>query len=106
MNPQNDLFDYSQSVSAKKEGMELAASHAGDKLRLARELAWKIAVNGDGTVNMDKVGAEMSKYGITTGNWAGSVFKEPCWVFTGIRIRSSRITAHAREIKVWRYQPR
>jgi len=98
----NDLFDLAQSKIAKETGMNLAASNNKERLAKAREIAKNIAITGDGTCNMDEVNVVLSGLGIPSGNWAGSVFKEDCWVFTGSRVKSHKVSSHAREVKVWR----
>lgn len=100
-----DLFDYAKSKEAKDAGMALAASHAVDKLAIARSIAVQIATNGDGTCTADQVGKVLKAQSIKIGPWAGSIFKDGNWQFTGNRILSKRISNHAREIKVWRYEP-
>ena len=86
-------------------GLDIAASAREDDLHLARAIAKLIAGVG-GTCHADQLGAELELRGIDLGPAAGSVFRQACWEFTGQRIRSSRKSNHAREIKVWRYNPK
>jgi len=97
------LFDNAASHSAKNSGMELAAENAQDHLSRAREIAASIALRGNGTCNADQVLMEFPS--VSPGPWCGSIFRGKEWVFTGERIHSSRVSNHAREIKVWRYEP-
>lgn len=97
-----DLFDLARSKAAKETGMNLAAASNKHALAKAREIAKNLAMTGNGTCNMDEVNVVLSGLGIPSGNWAGSVFKEDCWVFTGMRVKSHKVSSHAREVKVWR----
>jgi len=99
----NNLFDYAEAQRLKAEGMDLAAANNTTPLAMARAAAKQIAQATDGTCDADRVGAAMEILGIPTGNWMGSLFKGKRWEFTGQRIKSIRKSAHAREIKVWRW---
>jgi hypothetical protein len=94
------LFDAAASRERKESGMEQAADAASEYLETARKIAKHIAQGGDGTCNADQVGEELERLGIQVGPWAGSIFRG--WTFTGKRIRSTRKSNHAREIKIWR----
>tara|TARA_Y100000310_G_scaffold182419_1_gene182517 strand:- start:808 stop:1131 length:324 start_codon:yes stop_codon:yes gene_type:complete len=101
-----NLFDYARGADAKTTGMALAADANMDRLALARRLAAEIASRKlSRECNADEVGREMNRrgFGSNLGPAAGSLFKGGNWEFTGRRIRSSRVTNHARELKVWRY---
>ena len=100
-----DLFDFSASISAKREGMDLAADNREADLALARRVAVGIAMaSPDRTCHADQVGRALKRdYGIASlGPAAGSIFKGAQWQFTGERVLSVRATNHARELKVWR----
>ena len=93
-------FDFSQQ--AKEQGMRLAADNQPSALAMAREIAEEIA-RRNGRVSADDVGREMKARGYDeTGPWAGSIFSQKQWEFTGLRIRSKRVSNHGRELKVWR----
>lgn len=101
-------FDSKASNAAKTNGMQCAAwppERMPGTLDLARTLAQEIARAGDGTCHMDLVGQRLSELGFSVGPWSGSVFKGKSWSFTGYRVRSARVTNHARELKVWRFTP-
>lgn len=93
------LWDYGAAQAAKQRGMDAAADKAGDRLAKAREIAADIARQTDGTCNADQVGEHLERQGIEPGPWCGSIFRG--WHFTGRRVRSSRVSNHGREIKVW-----
>lgn len=99
------LFDSQRGELEKKAGMKAAADAKKSYLERARWGAFLIARRGDGTCNMDQVAEYLAFLGISPedlGNAAGSVFKGKEWVFTGRRIKSARVSSHAREIKIWR----
>jgi len=101
------LFDGRKARAAKARGMARAAAHHNGALGVARDIAKAIAgaYMGDGTVNMDQVAQGMMMAGFNAtdlGNAAGSVFKGDEWEFTGRYVKSQRVSAHARDIKVWR----
>lgn len=100
-----DLFDHSESQRLKEKGMALAADANVDLLRIARDIAKQIAKRRLGLCNADEVGRELKRRGIadSLGPAAGALFKGKEWEWTGKRIKSSRITNHGRELKVWRY---
>jgi|TARA_Y100000310_G_C20589548_1_gene767229 hypothetical protein len=97
-------FDFAASNAAKKEGMELAANANPDLLTVARQVAKALALTGPNRrVSSDDVFLQMKRMGLpyNIGPVAGSLFKGPEWRFTGDRVRSKRISNHARELKVW-----
>ena len=102
-----DLFDLLEANQLKETGMTNAMN--GSKhllLDRARHVAKQIAMLRDSrTVSADDVFKALAEEGITEslGNAAGSLFRGSEWEFTGERIKSRRISNHAREIKVWRY---
>ncbi len=103
MKEQGDLFDIEASIKRRDKGMAWAVLNNADLLCTARRIAKEIAREGDGTADAQQVGERMAALGIKTlGNWAGTIFKENCWIVAG-RTRNSRKAAHAREIKRWRY---
>jgi len=101
----DNTFDAYQGESLKRGGQELAADNRADLLDQARGIARSIAANGDGTCNADQVGIAMRQAGMEElGPAAGSLFKGKEWEFTGDRVLSTRVSNHARELKVWRYK--
>jgi len=101
----NHKFDLFEGEQKKAEGMSLAASNRSNLLGFARKVARDIALlRPDRTASADDVGRALRRQGITQslGNAAGSLFRGREWIFTGKRIKSKRVSNHAREIKVWR----
>lgn len=99
------LFDGKKSRSLKRRGMASAAAHHNELLEIARDVAEAIARSGDGTVTMDQVAMQLISMDYNPaelGNAAGSVFRGNRWEFTGERVKSTKVSAHAREIKVWK----
>lgn len=97
------LFDGKKSRAAKVRGMAKSAAHHNELLEIAREVAESIARSGDGTANMDQVALQMIRMDLNPaelGNAAGSVFRG--WEFTGERVKSTKVSSHAREIKIWK----
>jgi hypothetical protein len=100
-----DLFDQAESQRLKAEGMAAAESARYGDLETARLIAYEI---GEGTtLTADDVAQEMERRGLipNLGPAAGSLFKGGRWEFTGHRVRSTRVTNHGRELKVWRLKP-
>ena len=96
------LFDLAASEAAKVGGMDSAAVGKSPALTLARAIAADLCrINGE--TNADAVGEILAaRHGIASlGPAAGSLFKRG-FIFTGRRIRSSRKSNHARELKIWR----
>lgn len=101
-----DVFDETESQKRKDEGMKIAAEAQPTLLDKCREVAVEIAMDRpDRKVSSDDVGIVMlQRHNVSgLGPVGGSIFRGPNWVFTGERVRSTRTTNHAREIKVWRY---
>lgn len=110
------MYDARESKRLKDAGMLKAAKNRKYLLEIARTIARRIALAGGGVsttqpltgkmdlcVTADDVGAEMEAKGYPDlGPAAGSIFKTKEWVWTGHRIRSNKISNHARELRVWR----
>lgn len=100
------LFDETKSEAAKVAGMATAANNRHVVLEIARNLAQKIAsAKSHRTCHADEVYAELPKLGYDPaelGPAAGSIFAGKAWEFTGVRVKSKRVSNHSREIKVWR----
>lgn len=101
----NNLFYALASHEAKEAGMGLAANRRKECLALAKELALKLAnERSDRQTNIDEVQQELWKLGYNPaelGNAAGSVFKTNHWIFTGKWTNSTRISSHARAVRIW-----
>ena len=98
------LFDFAMGQAAKAEGMGIAALSKSQLLTRARDMARALALKNDGRCNSDMVGREMKAHGLPPlGPAAGSLFVGPEWRFTGERVKSSLVSNHARELKVWEY---
>jgi hypothetical protein len=105
-NEQPSLFDQVESQRRKTEGMVAAAEVQPSLLELCRIVAVEIAMSRQSrTLTADDVGRVMkSRYSVGgLGPIGGSIFRGDNWQFTGDRIKSARISAHARELKVWKY---
>lgn len=98
-------FSRTEGIEDKEKGMELAAEADAsiEPLELARGIALRLATMY-GETNADQVGQLLwTEHQIKSlGPAAGSIFKGPEWEFTGKRVLSTRVSNHAREIKVWR----
>jgi hypothetical protein len=101
----SSLFDFFESERRKRLGMKDAAENETrvDDLDFARNVARCLArQNPDRECYADQVGEILDQEGIELGPSSGSIFKGSEWEFTGKRIKSSRKSNHARELKVWR----
>jgi hypothetical protein len=96
------LFDSAASDAAKAHGMQVAAEKKPLTLEFARKIALEICSVGK-CISIDDVLKECEKRGVdpNLGAASGSLFKTPDWRFTGIREKSTRVSNHSREIKVW-----
>jgi hypothetical protein len=66
----------------------------------------ELARAGNGECTADDVQRVLIEQGISPhalGNAAGSLFRGGDWEWTGRRVKSARVHAHANELKVWRY---
>jgi len=103
------LFDAAGGEKAKAEGME--AGEHGNMLRHirlseVRGIAYSLAKER-GSITSDVVALHvLSKTGrdiaVDLGPAMGSLFKGNEWIFTGERVKSTRVKNHSRELKVWR----
>ena len=104
---QTNIFDFVEAKRLKDEGMAQAASNRKELLKEARTYAIHYALNfsGDRTCTADDVAwmmETMHKKYSDLGNAAGSIFKSNDWAFTGRYKKSTKVSAHARDIKVWK----
>lgn len=104
MSEQPTIFDAIASRQAAETGITLAADHNARLIIQARELAVAIAKR-KGTVTADDVMLAWVNQGGGVhdfGNSFGGLFRDRRFEWTGRRIKSTRIHAHANEIKVWK----
>lgn len=103
---QTNLIDFIESKRLKEQGMAQAAENRSELLAIARDCAiWYARYLGHGTCTADDVAQAMHSRGYNysdLGNAAGSIFKGADWNFTGTYVKSKKVSAHARDIKVWR----
>ena len=110
-----ELFDLEEGRRRKEKGMAQAANNRSELLDIAREIALKCIRYGDGTCTTDMVAEAFAQQDLDyseLGLAAGSIFKGKKywarhggkWVFTGKYVHTKRAVAHAREIKVWRFE--
>ena len=101
-----DSFNLVEGEKEKSRGMSAASWSRSDLLAEARKIACELAMTRETReCHADNVNREMKRRGIPfeeLGPAAGSILKGKDWIFTGKRIKSARITNHARELKVWR----
>lgn len=100
------IFDLEEGERLRDAGIAQAADTIGRKflLELAQDIATLYAQNY-GTVTYDHVYAEMVAKGYNPdllGNAAGNVFRGKEWEFSGEWKQSTRVSNHARAIRVWR----
>ena len=94
-------FNFSESMNRKEAGMAAAAASKNIVLDQARSIARLLAAQ-NGEVTADDVQRELERRDLPSlGPAAGSLFRTKDFVFTGKRIKSSKISNHAREIRVW-----
>ncbi len=100
------LFDEYLGDSLKQNGMDAAASKAGEALQLARAIAVELC-KLKGACTADDVGKILyERHGITTlGPAAGSLFRSPEFEHTGRFLKSARVSNHARRLMEWRLKP-
>ena len=102
-------FNSGESEEGKRRGMDLAAAARAELLRKAREIALRLGADGSG-VTSDGVSfcleLDASGCGGNLGPAAGSIFKDGHWIDTGARVKSTRVTNHSRELRVWKRKNR
>jgi hypothetical protein len=88
-------------VEAKEAGMDSAADHYPDALRVARNIAVDLA-SERGSITIDDVRGEFERRSIpfVAGNWMGSVFKGKEWIACGI-IPATHTGSHGRFVRRW-----
>ena len=99
-------FSKPLSEAAKQDGMELSASSRVTLLESVRAALIQIALRrpsreataDDGQEWLISQGYKPSDL----GNAAGSMFTRTDWTFTGRWTRSSRVSSHANDIRIWR----
>ena len=99
------LFDAAAGSQARDAGLSLAASHKPVTLAIAR-MAARLVAGGrpDRTVTADDVVGWLALNGFEyeLGPLAGAIFRTGEFEDTGRRLKSSRVSNHSREIRVWR----
>ena len=98
---QQELFDLGAGRKHRDAGMDVAATKREEALRVAKDVAIRIATGGDGTCDINQVNKIITPMGIRLGNAAGSVFKGGLWGRIGFG-QADRIVSHARIISRWR----
>jgi hypothetical protein len=97
------LFSLGDAERLKHEGMRSAANAKKAQLRLARDIAVRIALTRDDfTCHADLVQSVLIEMGINLGNAAGSIFTQKDWQFTGEFVKSKRVSNHASIRRVWK----
>ena len=99
-------FSKPLSEAAKQEGMELSASSRATLLERVRAALVQIALRRPSREATADDGQEwliaQGYKPCDLGNAAGSMFTRTDWIFTGRWTRSSRISSHANDIRIWR----
>jgi hypothetical protein len=90
-------MSYQKELNLKAWGIEATASAHEPELRLAQDMALKIAAL-KGEITVDDVRESLPN--LAFGNWAGSIFKGKEWVCVGF-IPSRHKNSHARIVRVW-----
>lgn len=101
------LFDLVEAQRRRDEGIDRASAARGCLLAQAQVIALELTLFGQ-EVTSDDVAAEMQRRGLayeSLGNAAGGVFRSPLLEWTGAMRQSSRVSTHARLIRVWRRKP-
>lgn len=105
MTDQHTLFSVERGQELAERGMQAAVSHRERLMRDVGRIARHIAADY-GEVTIDDVYGWMKMCGLpesSLGPAAGSIFRDKSvWEFTGKWVRSSRVSNHARMIRVWR----
>ena len=98
------LFAWADSQAAKADGIASAETNRETSLQRARRIARQLAEAAPNReITADDVGRRLQELNLPQlGPEAGALFKGGDWTFTGKRVRSTRVSNHAREIKVWR----
>lgn len=100
-------FNFERGEELKAEGQERAARSRAELLEVARYFARKIARGRpERRLTMDDVQRALIREGHTPsdlGNAAGSVFRGKEWKFTGVTVKSERVSNHCRRLPVWEF---
>ena len=102
--PAQRVSDREREELAKEHGMKVAAEKAKRQLKIARDAAVAVAMDGDGTADIERVRAflEDLKFDMDYGSWAGNIFRGKQWEPTGAWIRTTHRDGHQRAVRVWR----
>ena len=98
-------FDFNRSYEAKEHGMLMAKTYREEVFIKARQAAIKIG-RQKRYVTADDVYLYLinKKENVGfLGPAAGSIFRMPCFRFTGRWVASKRVSNHARQNRVWEF---
>lgn len=99
------MFNLGAGKESKQQGMLFAALNKAALLDTARQIAMHLGLASiNRRCTIDDVYMEMVNRGYDPtglGNAAGSVFKTGYWRFTGLYTKSTRVSNHARDVKIW-----
>lgn len=98
----NNQFDLFKALQAKEEGIDRATHGREESLQIGKDIARKIALQGDGTCHADLVQKELIEMGIDLGPAAGALFKGKEWEFTGKWVTGQRVHNHGHVLRIWR----
>jgi hypothetical protein len=100
---QPSLFDADLSEALKARGIAFAEAGNLTELQAARIIARNHPRRYEG-ITADDVNMLREEMGITAplGNSSGALFRGGDWIPTGEYRNATRITSHARALKVWR----
>lgn len=105
MNEESE-FNLPEGEGRREEGMALARHNRARTLHVARMIARYLG-RKQHLVSADDVQRLMIQYGQgPLGNAAGSLFRGDEWEFTGEWTKSSRVSNHAHQNRIWRYTER
>lgn len=98
-------LDSAESEARKRDGLDAIESHDGAFVRMMRCHAMLISQERGWVTSDDlRVVAAQQRLEPAHPNTWGAIFRGPCWQIVGRR-KSAVPGNHAREIKVWRYEP-
>jgi hypothetical protein len=102
----SETFSLFAGVAARDMGIATAAESRNPLVDKVRQFLRKLAKDRDNRcVTADDAYAYLKQIGEeerTLGNAAGALFKSGEWEFTGCWTPSTRVSNHARMVRVWR----
>jgi hypothetical protein len=100
------VMDVKRGETRKEQGMKISADSRAELLSLVRAALRNIArTRPSRTATADDATEWLIAYGYdpnSLGNGAGSLFRGDDWVFTGVWVKSRKVTNHAHQNRVWR----